>query len=159
MTWSKAQNQSEKGSQKALRILPNPSATKTVEDNELKQEKEHLELKEEKALTLLKRFRRKVTAIKDHDTEKRSKTPQKPQHPKKNQQHKACTTKATHPKNQQNNAAQNNKNKHERKFERKKSRSSKGNRSNNRYKDPDFEFDGIIESEGVLEMMPDGYGF
>lgn len=28
-----------------------------------------------------------------------------------------------------------------------------------RYKEPDFEFDGIIESEGVLEMMPDGYGF
>ena len=34
-----------------------------------------------------------------------------------------------------------------------------GNKSTNRYKDPDFEFDGIIESEGVLEMMPDGYGF
>jgi len=33
------------------------------------------------------------------------------------------------------------------------------NKSGNRYKDPDFEFDGIIESEGVLEMMPDGYGF
>ena len=31
--------------------------------------------------------------------------------------------------------------------------------SGNRYKDPDFEFDGIIESEGVLEMMQDGYGF
>ena len=29
----------------------------------------------------------------------------------------------------------------------------------NRYRDPDYEFDGIIESEGVLEMMPDGYGF
>lgn len=27
------------------------------------------------------------------------------------------------------------------------------------YRDADFEFDGIIESEGVLEMMPDGYGF
>jgi transcription termination factor Rho len=27
------------------------------------------------------------------------------------------------------------------------------------YRDNDFEFDGIIESEGVLEMMPDGYGF
>ena len=26
-------------------------------------------------------------------------------------------------------------------------------------KEPEFEFDGIIESEGVLEMMPDGYGF
>lgn len=33
------------------------------------------------------------------------------------------------------------------------------NQKGNRYKDPDFEFDGIIESEGVLEMMPDGYGF
>ena len=33
------------------------------------------------------------------------------------------------------------------------------NKSGNRYRDPDFEFDGIIESEGVLEMMPDGYGF
>lgn len=29
----------------------------------------------------------------------------------------------------------------------------------NNYRDADFEFDGIIESEGVLEMMPDGYGF
>lgn len=27
------------------------------------------------------------------------------------------------------------------------------------YREPDYEFDGIIESEGVLEMMPDGYGF
>ncbi|MGY8909038.1 MAG: transcription termination factor Rho [Flavobacteriales bacterium] len=36
---------------------------------------------------------------------------------------------------------------------------SNGNKSSNRYRDPDFEFDGIIESEGVLEMMPDGYGF
>ena len=45
---------------------------------------------------------------------------------------------------------------------------SKGNRSEsnpnfkakkNNFRDSDFEFDGIIESEGVLEMMPDGYGF
>jgi len=36
----------------------------------------------------------------------------------------------------------------------------KGNKdTRNRYRDPDFEFDGIIESEGVLDMMPDGYGF
>jgi transcription termination factor Rho len=39
-------------------------------------------------------------------------------------------------------------------------RDIKGQRQNgNRYRDPDYEFDGIIESEGVLEMMPDGYGF
>jgi transcription termination factor Rho len=36
----------------------------------------------------------------------------------------------------------------------------KGNKdTRNRYRDPEFEFDGIIESEGVLDMMPDGYGF
>jgi transcription termination factor Rho len=29
----------------------------------------------------------------------------------------------------------------------------------NRYRQPDYEFDGIIESEGVLEMMNEGYGF
>ena len=34
----------------------------------------------------------------------------------------------------------------------------KGNKKPN-FRDADFEFDGIIESEGVLEMMPDGYGF
>lgn len=27
------------------------------------------------------------------------------------------------------------------------------------FREPDYEFEGIIESEGVLEMMPDGYGF
>ena len=35
-----------------------------------------------------------------------------------------------------------------------------GNRDNrNRYKEPDYEFDAIIESEGVLDIMQDGYGF
>jgi len=33
------------------------------------------------------------------------------------------------------------------------------NNKRNNYREPDYEFDGIIESEGVLEMMPDGYGF
>jgi transcription termination factor Rho len=31
--------------------------------------------------------------------------------------------------------------------------------SRNRYREPDFEFDAIIESEGVLDIMVDGYGF
>jgi transcription termination factor Rho len=35
-----------------------------------------------------------------------------------------------------------------------KFKTKKGN-----FRDSDFEFDGIIESEGVLEMMADGYGF
>lgn len=37
---------------------------------------------------------------------------------------------------------------------------SNGNKDNrNRYREPDFEFDAIIESEGVLDIMQDGYGF
>ncbi|HBL79317.1 MAG: transcription termination factor Rho [Aequorivita sp.] len=37
---------------------------------------------------------------------------------------------------------------------------SNGNKdSRNRYREPDYEFDGIIESEGVLDIMQDGYGF
>ena len=40
---------------------------------------------------------------------------------------------------------------------RKEKNHNKDNR--NRYKEPDFEFDGIIESEGVLDIMQEGYGF
>ena len=29
----------------------------------------------------------------------------------------------------------------------------------NRYREPDFEFDGIVNTEGVLEIMSEGYGF
>ncbi len=44
--------------------------------------------------------------------------------------------------------------------ERSESRESNGNRdTRNRYREPDYEFDAIIESEGVLDIMQDGYGF
>jgi len=40
------------------------------------------------------------------------------------------------------------------------SKEPNGNRDNrNRYREPDYEFDAIIESEGVLDVMQDGYGF
>ena len=64
---------------------------------------------------------------------------EKPQH--QHPQHKASQKDAIRPNDKAN---QNNPN-----FKGKK----------NNYKDADFEFDGIIESEGVLEMMADGYGF
>ncbi len=41
-----------------------------------------------------------------------------------------------------------------------KSNQKNGNKdTRNKYKQPNYEFDAIIESEGVLDMMPDGYGF
>jgi len=68
------------------------------------------------------------------DDDKRQKTEQKPRH------------------NNQNNKRENN-NPNQR-------RGKDGNKdTRNRYRQPDFEFDGIIESEGVLDIMQDGYGF
>ena len=56
------------------------------------------------------------------------------------------------PRNQNGNHSKNGQHKNQ-------SREKNFNKSNAKYRDPDFEFDGIIESEGVLEMMQDGYGF
>ncbi|QOD60538.1 transcription termination factor Rho [Polaribacter haliotis] len=68
-----------------------------------------------------------------------------------------------HPPKQQKNPNQKNPNQKNKNTnqprDKNNSNRSNGNKSGNRYRDPDFEFDGIIESEGVLEMMPDGYGF
>ncbi len=66
--------------------------------------------------------------------------------PQENQPNKQKQQQNPNQNKQQNNQQQSNTNKGQRK-------------SGNRYRDPDYEFDGIIESEGVLEMMPDGYGF
>ena len=52
--------------------------------------------------------------------------------------------------NQNNNPNSNHQNSH----------ANNGNKdARNRYKEPDYEFDAIIESEGVLDIMQDGYGF
>ena len=64
------------------------------------------------------------------------------------------------PRNNNQTRNNNNNNQHKNKnHQNNKNNNRNNNKSNVRYKDPDFEFDGIIESEGVLEMMPDGYGF
>ncbi|VAW10108.1 Transcription termination factor Rho [hydrothermal vent metagenome] len=55
------------------------------------------------------------------------------------------------------------KNQHNKKPQHRKQREEKNNNFDkdlkNRYKEPEFEFDSIIESEGVLDIMQDGYGF
>ncbi|TNJ45667.1 transcription termination factor Rho [Tamlana fucoidanivorans] len=67
-----------------------------------------------------------------------------------------------HPSKQQkgqndNQQKQRNKNQHR---NQKNANVDKGNKDNrNRYREPDYEFDAIIESEGVLDIMQDGYGF
>ena len=69
----------------------------------------------------------------------------------------------TNPIQQHNNKQKNNNQQNNHKIKNNQHREQKNQRNQkaggNRYKDPDFEFDGIIRSAGVLEMMPDGYGF
>ena len=56
--------------------------------------------------------------------------------------------------------SQQNKNNQKRNQNQNQEKGNNGNRDNrNRYREPDFEFDAIIESEGVLDVMSDGYGF
>jgi transcription termination factor Rho len=63
-------------------------------------------------------------------------------------------------RNDKSNRSNDNRQKNQRSSNNNQNNVPKGNKDNrNRYRDPDFEFDGIIESEGVLDMMPDGYGF
>ncbi|MEQ3661195.1 MAG: transcription termination factor Rho [Flavobacterium sp.] len=82
----------------------------------------------------------KVEEVKNETTDEKDVEVKKPQ---QNVNHKANQNNPNHPSYKKNNpSAQNPK------------QNSKSN-----FREPEFEFDGIIESEGVLEMMPDGYGF
>ncbi len=63
-------------------------------------------------------------------------------------------------KNQRDNNQNRQRNDNQRRDNRNQKQGPNGNKdSRNRYKEPDFEFDAIIESEGVLDVMQDGYGF
>lgn len=74
-------------------------------------------------------------------------------------------TKKEYPKSsQQQNTSQPNKSQHKKGSHHQKSGGDKNNSNfdkdlKNKYKEPEYEFDSIIESEGVLDIMQDGYGF
>ncbi len=84
----------------------------------------------------------------------------KPQRPKSN-----SNDNDNRQKNQRNDNNNNSDNRPKHQNQKQKDGNVQDNRSNgnkdsrNRYREPDYEFDGIIESEGVLDLMQDGYGF
>jgi len=62
--------------------------------------------------------------------------------------------------NQNQNDSQNSGNRHSNNQNGNQSNKDQGNKDKrNRYREPDYEFDSIIQSEGVLDIMQDGYGF
>jgi len=97
-----------------------------------------------------------VSEAKTDKKEEEQKHQQKHQHkkPVHNHQNKKDDN------NQQNRSNKSNNNPNQNKNQNKNQHKNNGNKDNrNRYREPDFEFDAIIESEGVLDIMQDGYGF
>ncbi|MFD0991372.1 transcription termination factor Rho [Mariniflexile jejuense] len=89
-----------------------------------------------------------------------TKEAQKPQNQprEKNQNERTNDNQQKQPQKRDNNNQQHkNQNQHK---NQKNGNVDAGNKdTRNRYREPDFEFDAIIESEGVLDIMQDGYGF
>ncbi|SHH31177.1 transcription termination factor Rho [Winogradskyella jejuensis] len=99
------------------------------------------------------------------DKEKKE-APQKQQHSKdsrndqKHSQNKDDNRRNQNQKNDNKRGKDNSHNKGSHNKNQNQNQKNNGNKDNrNRYREPDFEFDAIIESEGVLDIMQDGYGF
>ena len=79
------------------------------------------------------------------------------------QNHKRQDNKSNDRNDNRSNNNQNNDNRQNRNKDNNRNNNNSKNNGNkdnrNRYREPDFEFDAIIESEGVLDIMQDGYGF
>ena len=88
------------------------------------------------------------------DSRNDNKQPQKKYDNRRNQNQNKNQNQNQNQRNDNNNR---NKNNSQNKNQNHKNNGNKDNR--NRYREPDFEFDAIIESEGVLDVMQDGYGF
>ncbi len=95
--------------------------------------------------------------------EKSSDAPKKEENAPKQKVEEQKTDNTSKQKTQNDNQPKQNKRPHNNKGQNKNQKNTnvdKGNKDNrNRYREPDFEFDAIIESEGVLDIMQDGYGF
>ncbi|AXT62974.1 transcription termination factor Rho [Aquimarina sp. AD10] len=98
-----------------------------------------------------------TSSTKTEDTTKNNsleKTSKKEDHKETNKPQHNKEDKRDNNRSRNNDKSQQNKNRNN------NNKKENGNRDNrNRYKEPDFEFDAIIQSEGVLDTMQDGYGF
>ena len=91
-------------------------------------------------------------SVEETTNQKNEQKPRQPQHNHKSAEDKRQKNDQKPRQNNQNNKKEHN--------NPNQNRSKDGNKdTRNRYRQPEFEFDGIIESEGVLDIMQDGYGF
>ncbi|SKB79973.1 transcription termination factor Rho [Salegentibacter holothuriorum] len=102
-------------------------------------------------------IKKESTSPKKIDAPRKEDSTSKPRENKKQEQKPRDTRDDNSSKNQKNNNPRDQK-----KDPRNKNNAGRetGNRDGrNRYREPDYEFDAIIESEGVLDIMQDNYGF
>ncbi|WP_418511782.1 transcription termination factor Rho [Corallibacter sp.] len=158
----------------------NPKAVKEVakqDDNKQEQEKE--KPKRAPRQRVQKPAAKKAPQTNKENKPQQEKSDDKPQNDNKSQaanheaktQNKpaakdnntASTKKEDTPQNTNNKPQRKDNNRSNKRDNNNNNNSNKGNNGNkdnrNRYREPDFEFDAIIESEGVLDIMQDGYGF
>jgi len=125
-----------------------------------------VEKKEEKPRTE-KPQRAKAPRKKEAPENKKEEAPKKPEAPKKVEaKEETKEDKKDEKAPQQENPRQNSQHKNQNRRNNQNQRNHQDKRNSNfdkdlrnRYKEPEFEFDSIIESEGVLDIMQDGYGF
>lgn len=125
----------------------NPKAVKetvAVEEKKENKTESKVEKKPEQSKRSAEKSEKKDT---DSDSTKRAPRQKKEQHRQNG-----------HQKNQGNQSRKQGQQQHRQNGHEKKS-SNFDKDLKNRYKEPEFEFDSIIESEGVLDIMQDGYGF
>ena len=150
------QTPSEETKPKRARVM-REKAIPNVKGNEVKQEKTAVVV-EEKPVTENKPAENKKVAPEEAKPEVKL-TPMQLRDIRraKHAEAKKNASKKEQPQSKnknQDNKGQDNKNQDNR------NKGKNGNKDvRNRYKEPDFEFDAIIESEGVLDIMQDGYGF
>jgi len=115
------------------------------------------ENKEQKTLEFSDKKEDNKTKPQERKTQEQKTNTNKPGNDKPS--HKGQEQKKHNPRNDDKRRPQNKDNRQQRSKDG-NTHKNNGNKDNrNRYREPDFEFDAIIESEGVLDIMQDGYGF
>ena len=138
----------EERSPRPPRHKPNPRAKQTPREKTNPSEKKEQHKQEG---TIEKKNDKAETTLENPSKENPSKE-NKPQHKNKNTDNRQQNDNRQKGGNDNKRPPRDNKPKQD-------NRNNGNKDSRNRYKEPDFEFDGIIESEGVLDIMQDGYGF
>ncbi|GAA3782000.1 transcription termination factor Rho [Corallibacter vietnamensis] len=155
----------------------NPKAVKEVaKQDDSKQEQEKEKPKRAPRQRVQKPAAKKAPQTNKENKPQQEKSDDKPQNDNKSQatnheaktQNKpaakdnntASTKKEDTPQNTNNKPQRKDNNRSNKRDNNNNNKGNNGNKDNrNRYREPDFEFDAIIESEGVLDIMQDGYGF